>query len=434
VSLIIARQSGPHLLILGDTHLTDPVRNGPCNLQGIIKTRIFKDTLCVSFAGRLDWAEIAFQELSSCSPDDLTADRVAELLERIHGQSSRSTDFLVATARPEPKLIEVKNGRALEVVTSWLGSAPAFERFQGFSTGALTPIPRPANTAAMDALRLPEGKPSEPNPEYGRLFTALRMVIEDASLPEVGGFVVPVGLHHGRFEYMDYGSILTHPIRFDLLPEEYVTLPAGTAAQGGYSFGFMGDQRSSVHGLAIYILQGRYGVTFTPHEGLLRPSAFRDTSSLDFEDAVTAQVGLEIRSLCTLPGDYYLRAMGLVAAGHLDLALQEGERAVARFPKEPAAYETRGILRAARGEFSHALGDFEALLRIDRSQPGAWDNHGTMLLRLGRYREAVSSFSEAIRLSPGYVRGYHRRAIAARQLGDFEQATADKKMLSSLPQ
>jgi hypothetical protein len=206
VSLVIGRQTGHDLVILSDTCLTDPLRSGPVNLQGIIKTRIFTDTLCVSFAGKLHWAEAGLRELSSVSTDELTGLRVTEILARIHSESSQATDFLIATASPVPGLIEIKSGKIQHVVTSWLGSAPAFERFQGFTTGGVAPAPQPADTARMGLYRLPERTSGEANPLYSQLFNAMQLVIEDDTLPEVGGFVVPVGLHRGRFEYMDYAT------------------------------------------------------------------------------------------------------------------------------------------------------------------------------------------------------------------------------------
>jgi hypothetical protein len=318
------------------------------------------------------------------------------------------------------------------VVTSWLGSAPAFDRFQGFTTAAVAPTARPANTAFIGFYRLPEGAPGEVNPLYGQLFSALHVVIEDDTVPEVGGFVVPVGLHHGRFEYMDYATVLTHPIQFDLMPSEFA-IPFGTAAQGGYAFNLMNSQTSGVAGLAVYALQGRYGVAFTPREGFLRPVPFRDVSPLEFEEAVASQLGLDIRSSYTYPEEHCARAMRLMNEQDLDSALREANNAVARGPKSAEGYRCRAIVYANRGDFELALSDFTTVLGFEPGSPGSWDNHGLVLARLGRLREALSSFSEAVRIAPTYARGYQHRAMTARALGQLDQAIADEQVLSSLP-
>jgi tetratricopeptide (TPR) repeat protein len=430
VSLIVARQAGPHIVRVGDTHLTDPLGSERASaLQGIIKIRILSDTLCVSFAGSLYWAEVGFAELENLGA--VTIEAVTDILVKVHQDSSRSTDFLVTTTMPSLELLQVKDGQVRPVSVSWIGSEAAFKRFQEYATGALAAHPQLENTVSLSAFRIPEATSGESNELYGQLMNAVRLVIEDSSLPEVGGFTVPVRSHKGKFEYMDYATVLTHPIQFDLMPSEFV-VPFGTAEEGGYAFNLMSDRVSSMKGLAVYALQGRYGVAFVPRGGLLRPLPFRDVSPLEFEEAAAARLDLSVGCMYTQPEEHGSRAINFLNGGDSNRALEEAERAVARSNKIAAGFHCRGIVLATRGELALAIADVSEALTLDPANPAIWDNRGLALAKLGRLNEAHADFSEAIRVAPKYVRGYRHRAMVARNLGDLNQAHADEEFVRIL--
>ncbi len=430
MSLAVARQINGIITILSDTHLTNPVRKPRQRLvQGVIKSRILNDSLCVSFAGIKHWAKVG---LSAVEKQPLAAaDEVAATLLRIHEQSSQSTDFLIAAADPQPRLIEITNGQAKTVVTSWLGSA--FSHFQGYATGALTPPDIPLNTFEIQALQTPEGPRGETDPDYEKRMTALRYVIEDSSVPEVGGFAVPVGLHQGRFQYMEYTMVLTHPIRFDLMPQEFV-VPFGTAAEGGYGFNLMPDPTSGSNGLAVYFLQGRYGVAFTPKGGLLRPIGFRNVSPLEFEEEISGKLGLHVLSMFTKPEEHCSCAMSFLDSNDWDRALAEADRAVARGDKIAASWRCRGAVHGRRGELDSAVADFSQAISLEPGHAPTWYNRGIALRELGRFQKAFDDFSRAIDIAPEYARAYQYRAMAARNLGDLDRAVADEKSYRVLTQ
>jgi hypothetical protein len=99
---------------------------------------------------------------------------------------------------------------------------------------------------------------------------------------------------------MDYATVLTHPIRFDQMPEKFV-VPFGTAEEGGYAFTLMSERTSSTRGLGVYALQGRYGVAFIPRAGALRPVALREVSPLEFEEAAATTLGMNLGSTISSP-------------------------------------------------------------------------------------------------------------------------------------
>jgi len=420
MSLVVAQQWDSMIVVVGDTHLVDPYgdRIGP--LQGIVKTRILADHLCISFAGSLYWAEVAFRELDQGAVQDVNT--AIEILGRIHRESNQAVDFLVASSKPKPLLTQIKDGGVRTVVVSWLGSARAFARFQAVTS----PAPRqgPIGTVSFEMYRLPEG-PHAHNEDYAALLHRMRTVIEASDVPEVGGFVIPIGLHKERFEYMDYATVLTHPIRFDLMPTEFV-VPFGTAAEGGYGFNLMSGTQGS-GSLAVYALQGRCGAVFLSRDGILRPIVFPNVSPVEFEDQTSQQLGIRFGCMFSTPHEFVTRAMERLEASDLDGALREAERAVNRSNKrEPEPYRCRAIVYATRGEIELALEDFSSALDLDKTHAPTWDNRGLALARLGRLDEAKSDFSRALEIQPDYARGYRHRAMVARLEGDEHQALSDE--------
>ena len=65
-------------------------------------------------------------------------------------------------------------------------------------------------------------------------------VIADSDIEDVGGIVAVAATDEDGFKFMDYTDFLTHAIPQEHIPTHMGPIPAGTAAQGGYSFNFMG--------------------------------------------------------------------------------------------------------------------------------------------------------------------------------------------------
>jgi hypothetical protein len=135
MSLVVARQWGSMIAIVGDTHLVQSYGERAGLLQGIIKTRILADDLCVSFAGSLHWAEVALKEVDTRSVKD--ASRVKGVLSRIHSDSDGAVDFLVAEAAPSPLLTLIKGREAHTVTVAWLGPPWDLRGFNQFGANNL---------------------------------------------------------------------------------------------------------------------------------------------------------------------------------------------------------------------------------------------------------------------------------------------------------
>ena len=421
MSLVVARRWGSMIVLASDTHATDHHGTGYRFLEGIVKIRILAEDICVAFAGMLSWAETALSEIDALQ--NLNHDAVVSVLERVHNQSGRLVDFIVAVSRPAPCLTEIKEGSSREVVAAWIGSQPAFAKFQSLATESHPPEPGPTNTYKIEIFRLPEGQDAQ-NDGYYSIVKRMCAVINDPDYQEVGGFVVPVALHKGRFEFMDYATVLTHPIRFDLMPAEFV-VPFGTAEEGGYAFNFMGGNPSTT-GLAIYALQGRCGAAFVLNAGRQQTIPYSNMAPPDFEEQVEARGRFHVGCMFTTPHHFTSRALRYLEDGNALDALIEAEKAVARSnQREPTPFRCRGIVNATLGRLDIALADFSTALDLDPTHAATWDNRGLIYARLGRLTEAVADFTRAIESDPNYVRGYQHRAMASRELNNEAQALAD---------
>jgi hypothetical protein len=398
-------------------------------LHGIIKTRVIDDELAISFAGSVERARQAFLALEA--RPSLTRDAVRDRLLEFHIESIRAggtVEFLLACVNP-PELLQIKAGTATETAAAWLGWEPGFRRFQAYATEQQEPVePRP-ETAAFSIQALPDGPHGEQPSElqtaiYSALCECMRLVIEDAEIPEVGGFVVPVGPRGGRLSYLDYAAVVTHPLQFDLL-RDGMAIPFGTAAEGGHAINLMADNRSSANGLALYLLQAQAGAAFKQVDGLLRPTVIRGATPISFEELLRDEFDIIAGTFYGDPAEYCDRAMIHLRAGQLEAALAEADRAVARTDKLATGFTCRGIVLGAMQRRNEAIHDFDRALAIDSREARALANRGVAKAQVGDLVGAKRDLDEALTQNTRYAFAYSARAAILRAMGDEVSASED---------
>lgn len=130
MSLIVARKDGNKLCVVSDTKLTYPnhetkrLKTSP--IDGIVKTIILHDNLCVSFAGEIEQAELAFKAIKNSTDINV----ILQTLEKFHKLSFEKTEFLFCIGKPQLIIYEIKNGTANETNIAWIGDKKAFDIFQ----------------------------------------------------------------------------------------------------------------------------------------------------------------------------------------------------------------------------------------------------------------------------------------------------------------
>ena len=306
MSLVVARKNRNACYIVSDTHWINHLKKEEATpLQGVVKSSILSPNLCVCFAGDLDSAGQALRTYSVYDDDSNLVTRTVDHFLNHHHLSNKGTDFILAFGSPHNKLVEIKDGSCQEVLAAWIGSHNAFNRFQGYmsmSTDAIRQELKLENAAEMYILKIPE-HPDTDDILYEKMKASMFAVIQALEVPEVGGIVVPVAIHQGGFKYMDYVDIITHPIRFDLLPTNtWNVVPFGTAMEGGYAFNFMGTTEGQAPRAAMYFLQGNFGVLFLPEEaGYLAPHLLTNVSPLDFVERLKLDYGLKVHCVFSTP-------------------------------------------------------------------------------------------------------------------------------------
>jgi len=285
MSLIVARIENNQISIVSDTKLSDPKgherssRDIKLLSEGVIKSTIISNEVCISFAGAVNEAENTIKLINK----QLPIEEIIDILFYSHQNSQQSTDYIIAVAKPLPQIIEIKDSTCREVSSSWIGSHNAFKRFQQFTLEAL----KGSNTQTSFFNVTPsiENKPSD---YFMKMSDSMDGVIADSDIPEVSGFKVHVAYIDNSFQFREYyhsypGHIeiegtLTHEDPSVIIPLNM----NGTAASGGYTVNFF-TSNGNFNEVGVHIQQGEYGIIYSRKEnGILRPEVKRNIDELDF--------------------------------------------------------------------------------------------------------------------------------------------------------
>jgi tetratricopeptide (TPR) repeat protein len=126
-----------------------------------------------------------------------------------------------------------------------------------------------------------------------------------------------------------------------------------------------------------------------------------------------------------LPGVLNNRGLVLRAAGRLDEAIQDYDRAIDLKPDDASAYNNRGIAYSDKGEIERAIRDYGAAIERDPNFADAHNNRGVAFSTLQRLTRAIQDFARAIHLDPSAAAAYANRADAFRQMGETTRALQD---------
>jgi len=105
-------------------------------------------------------------------------------------------------------------------------------------------------------------------------------------------------------------------------------------------------------------------------------------------------------------------------------AIQLAERRGDRWFRD-RQYVNRGGAYLAAGQVELALQDFELALQWNPSQIMALLGKGRTLARLGKMQQALLSYDQALSIKPGWAEAYLARAELRGKLGEHEAAAAD---------
>lgn len=328
--------------------------------------------------------------------------------------------------------MEIKDGQFVETLSSWIGDDKAFAKFQGYFHNVISPTPTAINTALLSLRYLPEPHNESSSNEYSRMLDAMLSVNTDSDIQHVGDFAVSVAYHKGSFQYMDYAYVLTNPIKWDAMPEEFV-IPFGTTEEGGYGFNFIGALDGNLSIAAMYFLQGSLGVLFTSQDGgLLQPMVIRNVPPIEFVEKMQADFGIEVGCMFVGADTYRSRGRRRFEASDYDGALADYDKSIEMDAKDPKSFRGRAMVHEAAGDMRKAIADWTSAIEIEPHHAPTYRNRGLTYGRMGNLDQVISDCSIAIKLNPAYALAYRTRAIAFNQKGDNASANQDLERFSKL--
>jgi tetratricopeptide (TPR) repeat protein len=136
----------------------------------------------------------------------------------------------------------------------------------------------------------------------------------------------------------------------------------------------------------------------------------------DFEAAV--QAGGSWRAI-------HNRGVSYAAAGRVDLALRDLDRAIELNPDYLNAWFNRGELKYKQGDFAAAAADYTSALKLNPKDSATLNGRGHALYRLERFGEALRDYGEAIKIDPDNPAALINRADVYSDIGQYSEAAKD---------
>jgi hypothetical protein len=200
MTLVVARTDGPRVAIASDTLLTEHDKPLPFQ-SGTVKSCMLPGDICVSFANSPVTAERAFREFMQQNPRGAGFAEVIAFFERSSEQTGN--DYLVAFARPA-RLVKIVGGKRFSSLskTAWIGDPAAYTRFREYESRRRA---RPEQGRALNVAYFADEMTRSPASD---LFSAMRNVVSDRSVPSAGGFVSVISNRDSGFRYSVYCDML----------------------------------------------------------------------------------------------------------------------------------------------------------------------------------------------------------------------------------
>jgi tetratricopeptide (TPR) repeat protein len=115
----------------------------------------------------------------------------------------------------------------------------------------------------------------------------------------------------------------------------------------------------------------------------------------------------------------------LVAAGKLDEAIVEYNKAIEISPKDEVLYRNRGVIFRTANKLPEALADFTKAIELAPKSELGYIERGQLQMMQNQYDAALADYNKAIEVNPNNVIGYDRRGFAYYKMGKHDEAIQD---------
>lgn len=128
---------------------------------------------------------------------------------------------------------------------------------------------------------------------------------------------------------------------------------------------------------------------------------------------------------------YTMRASSHAQLGNHDAMVSDATKAIALDPTEPTPFYLRGGANAKLGKWEAALDDYDSLVVMEATAK-AYAGRASIHLQIGNHQAAVYDATSALKLDPNLIMAVKIRAVANRELGKMEEASADIELVKKL--
>ncbi|MDO9055946.1 MAG: hypothetical protein Q7U69_05310 [Sulfuricurvum sp.] len=395
MSLIVARVVSSSILVLADTKITDAHKKNNAYFEGISKVTLLDENTCIAFAGNVQKATMAINQLSTSMQTDDILNHLS-----IVTKNSDDVDFIVASILPNPYIWIIKNGKYESVSHGWIGDIDGFKKYQSYYLSMDDPTNVYAELTRLQILKMPEGDQNAVSEEYNRMFVCMGATIDSHEINSVGGFLTPVITHNGCFEYGDYLSIFRQPIQWSEITSTGSTLSFGDVSAGTFSVNFSGQNTECY---AAHIEQGKLGILFEKEGNILKPKLCKETDEIDFSTLLQERFGGTMAvSIASTSTHYFKKAKNhvyindyITALYLIDNGIKISSKTWKAMPHN-SAFQYESLSSYLENEKEPLQIPIEELNNLSV----AFSMRGFCRFKIGNYSMALNDFNESLMLVP----------------------------------
>jgi hypothetical protein len=200
LTLVVGRVEKGRVAVAADTLVTQndaplPVR------KWTIKSCVLPGNICVSFSNSPEHAETDFATFAGNYPAGCNFSGVISFFEASSARTGN--DYLIAFASPA-RIVKIADGKRINSIakTAWIGDQTAYERFRRYEAKQM---PHAEHGRAMNAVLFGDELSNSPASD---LYSVMRNLVLDHSVPSVGGFVSVISGRETGFRYSVYSDML----------------------------------------------------------------------------------------------------------------------------------------------------------------------------------------------------------------------------------
>lgn len=243
MTLVIAKICQGYVRVDSDSMITDPnvVSNRNNIFSGVLKTIIINPKMSVSFAGDVEYAQDAIEEIYS--QNDFRIEIVKTILLNKNLLSGKTTDFLIVSIENQPLLYKIKDGKIdISNQNQWIGDIKGFAIFQKHF------INNVKSTDPKHIMDIQEKAFDE---------------VVDAGIDGIGGFRITTHLTKNGLEYqLQLKNYMNGQMSFTTRANESVLIPFGNAQVGSFATTFLPSIDPENPAVAIHFPYGKFGALF----------------------------------------------------------------------------------------------------------------------------------------------------------------------------